>query len=467
MNRFGCLFLGAGLLSVLFGAGAVSAAPTASPQIASLGDPFQVAPGSGQSGDSARTSQVARMADGDFVVVWKQASLGGSACGVQFYDADGSLHGASFVIPDLATDSNSFDSGCSQIGVDGNDDLVVGKAVQIGGDSGSNTETFQYYVVRYSNSGVALEAPIFVGSVSAPFAGPTGDTLSESHALAVNANGDFVFAWRYAANDPTCTGLQGLHPHCYDHLTTALYARTYGSDGNPKSDPFLIDQHGPDFQVNAFAKFDVGVALTTGGNAIFAWSPKSGAVQARIYDESGAPLTNAFAVSAWGAPSAGAASYSHLPAVAADGQGNFVISWLSQKTNAASTLYAQRFTAAGTKTGKLITVSAGAAGFTILPIIPPTVLIDPAGNFVVDWVEYTQAGFPNPQPVTANGQYYHADGSLLGTPFQILSAPDLASTRPGMPWLAMDAADNLVATWQVVDLTTNVGTVYAQLFSGP
>src|SRR5262249_50877964 len=122
-------------------------------------------------------------------------------------------------------------------------------------------------------------------------------------------------------------------------------------------------------------------------------------------------------------------------AVAADANGNYVVTWSSQDQDGSGWgVYAQRYTAAGVALGGEFRVNTTTAGDQEYS----TVAMDPSGNFVITW---SSLGGGN---TGIYAQRYNAAGAAQGGEFRVdlpnQGSQDLFST------VAMDAAGDFVVT---------------------
>lgn len=105
-----------------------------------------------------------------------------------------------------------------------------------------------------------------------------------------------------------------------------------------------------DFQVNTYTtglQPFPAVAMLSGGAFVVAWaSPQEDGwnwgIFAQLYDAKGNPVGSEFHVNSY------TTSGQYSPAIAADGTGNFVVTWGSQSQDGSDTgVFARRFDSAG------------------------------------------------------------------------------------------------------------------------
>jgi hypothetical protein len=166
-------------------------------------------------------------------------------------------------------------------------------------------------------SGQAIKARFFdtsTGAVGGEFLVNVYTTGAQTFPdVAVSENGDFVVVWHSiggsAGSDSSLSSIQG---------------RRFDSSGAPL---------GGEFQVNTYTTGNQvfpSVAYEPGGNFVVAWESDGGpgtdsnkSIQARIYDAAGAPLGSQFQVNTY------TTGGQYQPAVAARGDGRFVVAWQS------------------------------------------------------------------------------------------------------------------------------------------
>ena len=142
------------------------------------------------------------------------------------------------------------------------------------------------------------------------------------------------------------------------------------------------------------------------------------------------------------------------PSVAALSNGGFVVTWQSDgQDTSASGIYAQRYSADGTKAGAEFLVNSTTANDQK----EPSALGLAGGSFVIAWVSQGQDG----SGWGVYAQRYTADGLTAGVEFPINTYTD---SDQGQPALAALAGGGFVATWISNQDGSGYG-VYAKLFS--
>lgn len=213
---------------------------------------------------------------------------------------------------------------------------------------------------------------------------------------------------------------------------------------------------GPEFQVNTFTtgpQRDAVVASSPDGGFVIAWQSGSFgtydtgyytqdgscmSVHARRYDATGEPRTGELQVN------------THTlgcqldPAVAADGDGDFVVVW-QDGANIDSPddgIFGQRFDRMGDKQGGEFRVETEVAGYRRTAAVART----PTGDFVVVWrnIDPYGQGSPGRDRDGLFGQRFQADGTPVGAEFQVNAVADDAQYDPAV---GVDASGNFVVVW--------------------
>jgi hypothetical protein len=211
-----------------------------------------------------------------------------------------------------------------------------------------------------------------------------------------------------------------------------LYGRRFSAYGVPLGGDFLVaaDTGGPHAP---------GVAVSTNGNFVVVWNSADGSdsgIRGRRFDASGAPLGGAFPVNSY------TTNRQALPAVGAAANGDFVVTWQSLGQNGPDNygVFAQRFDASGAAQGTEFRVSTYTAGYFGSQFLP-TVDSDPAGNFVIVWVDHFN--FFGNQAISLKGHRYDAAGVPQGTEFQV----NAITASTSSPDVAVDGSGNFVVVW--------------------
>ncbi len=215
-------------------------------------------------------------------------------------------------------------------------------------------------------------------------------------------NGDFVVVW------------QDLD---LANQTTKLSGQRYASAGT------LL---GGKFQVNSYTSYPFlpSIALDDDGDFVVAWTeglfyggPSDGdeaGVFARRFNSSGAALAAQFQVNTYTVDS------QLLPKVATDGDGDFVIAWMSSQYPSGqdgdeSGIFGQRFASNGTAQGTEFQINT----YTDSDQIFPSVASDQNGNFVVVWTSGDYSSGQDGSSSGIFGQLFASGGAPVGSEFLV------------------------------------------------
>ncbi len=211
-----------------------------------------------------------------------------------------------------------------------------------------------------------------------------------------------------------------------DGSGSAVFARRYDAAGEPV---------GGEFQVNTTTTGDQGypaVAADGEGRFVVVWAggEESPGIFGQRYDGAGDPLGGEFQIDE------GSADVGPRPAVAADNAGKFVAVWTEEQDPPGSEILARRYDAAGEPAGPSFLVNSYTTGSQGLPAVSA----DAAGAFVVVWSSSEQDGWS----LGVFGQRYDAAGEPAGGEFRV------NTFTPGYqawPAVASAADGGFVVTW--------------------
>jgi hypothetical protein len=366
---------------------------------------------------------VAADGDGDFVVAWHSSGQDTSGYGVyaQRYAAGGATLGGEFRVNTTVASTQRNPA----VAMDADGDFVV--AWESRGQDAPGA--YGVFAQRYSAAGAARGGEFLVNSFTA------GNQTNA--AVAVDAEGNFVVAWQSANQDGSGDG---------------VYAQRYDADGN---------RRGGEFQVNTFTaggQFFPAVAMDADGDFVIAWSGAGpgdfDGVFVRRFDTTGAAQGDEVLVNTTTADS------QFFPSVAMDGGGDFVVAWQGYDPGGSEeNVFARRFNADGAAQGTetpVNTFTPGAQKF-------PAVAADADGDFVVSWGSFGQDG-SNPASEGVFARRYNASGVPdSGNEFRVSTATAGSQSTPS---LAMDPAGDFVVAWQSVNATQDGSAlgVYAQRY---
>jgi len=356
--------------------------------------------------------------DGDFVIAWNTSGADGSGYGVfaRRYDKEGTAQGDEFQVNSFTTDSQLFPS----VACDGEGNfMIVWTSLDQDGDSNG------VFAQRYDALGIPQGGEFQVNTFT------TGSQQAAS--VAMDDDGDFAITWQ--SEDGSGSG---------------VFAQRYNAAGVAQGQEFAVNeftyssQNGPK------------VAMDSDGDFVITWMSltQDGSVEgviARRYDASGSPQGSEFQVNTY------TTNFQRSPAIAIDGDGDFVIAWQSFDQDAPNSIgvYAQRYSATGMKQDEEFRVHT----LTTLKQATPTVAMDDKGEFVIAWEEDRFGG----SRLEVYAQRFDADGLALGEEFQ---ANTFTSDVQENPAVALDEEGDFVIVWQSYGQDDSFGEgIYAQRFT--
>ncbi len=216
-----------------------------------------------------------------------------------------------------------------------------------------------------------------------------------------------------------------------------LFAQRFDAAGQPA---------GGEFQVNSSTTGEAAVLPAVAadglGNFVVVWQDDE--VIARRFDADGAPLGGEFQVNsatfdAQGRPAVASSAASAASSASTAGTpGSFVVVWDSYGQDGSNYgIFGQRFDSAGTPVGGEFQVNTYTSNWQVAP----AAAMGPLGDFVVVWNRARSTGGQGSEIV---GQRFDATGSPVGSEFSV------STSAPGYKWnpaVAVDAAGSFVVTW--------------------
>lgn len=379
---------------------------------------------------SHRLPQVDHDADGNFVVVWHRdnTDYGNNYHLVQGrrFDAQGNPLGGEFLI-DIASPD-----------VLGYPDVAVGPEghfVVVWQTRDDSDGTFDYDIrgQRYAANG-APQGPRFEVHPANYF--EQTDPLVE-----LQSNGNFVVVWVSGGEvgDPGAS----------------LRGRRFASNGSALGD---------DFQVNADSTFSPrrpALSLGPDGDFVVAWeqgvySDTPGivvqAVYGRRFASDGSPLGAPFTISD------DISQDQERPAVAHDGDGEFLVVWDGFGGGLQSSIQGQRYQADGTPLGPVFPAGGGTVGDQT----QPSVDMQDNGDFLVVWQGTSeQNNFENED---IHGLRFTSDGNPLGTPFILNTSTTGDQELPQATYLT---DDRFLVLWASIPTGVFSTLIQGQIFCDP
>ena len=283
--------------------------------------------------------------------------------------------------------------------------------------SATEQATWDGVLQGYTVGGEALVNTTTAGTQQA---GPALNAKS----VAIAPDGSYVVVW--AGNGTQAGNVDN----------SGVFFQRYNAAGVKQGSETLVNQ------TTANVQQSTAVAMDANGNFVATWTStnqdgSNTGVYARLYNSGGTATGNEFLVNT------STTNAQQNPSVARNPNGDFVIAWAGNGTQAGnvdnSGVFFQRFNAAGVKQGSETLVNTTTAGNQQ----NASVTIDPNGNFVIAWDgNGAQAG--NVDGAGVFFQRYNAAGVKQGSE-TLVNTTTAGAQQNGS--VAMDANGNFVIAW--------------------
>jgi hypothetical protein len=357
--------------------------------------------------------------DGDFVVVWTSGgssgsdTSSGSGQGRRYNDA-GTAQGNEFQVNTYTT---SFQSSQS-VALDSDGDFVV--VWSSDGSSGSDTSGRSIQGQRYNSAGISQGSQFQVNSY----------TTDHQHSadVSLDSDGDFVVTW--LSNGSSGSDTSGL----------SIQGQRYDSIGIPQGSQFQVNSYTTNRQDYAM------VSLDSDGDFVVIWNSSGSSdgdtsgysIQGQRYNSVGMPQGSQFQVNNY------TTGDQLAPAVALDGDGDFVVVWDSAGSSGSdingTSIQGRRYNSAGVPQGSNFQVNSYTTNFQRFA----DVALNSDGDFVVVWNNYS-TGDGNLIGESIEGQLYNAVGTPQGSQFQVNS---YTTGDKWAPAVSLDGDGDFVVVWQ-------------------
>ncbi len=313
-----------------------------------IGHEFQV---SSYTAFDQQRPAVSKNPAGDFIVAWYGFGAGGDSSGdiaLRRYDAGGVPQSSELVVAAFSLNSERTPSVAS----DSSGNFVV---VWMSNDRDGSLEGV--FARRFNAAGAAQGIEFQVNSYT--------DGAQVDPSVAVDADGDSVIVW--SGEDGSASG---------------VFARRLDSSGNALATEFQVNGFTDDYQ------FGAAVAMRADGAFVVTWTSRgqdgsTEGIFARRFDAVGVPLATEFQANTY------TLSSQNFPAVAAQGDGDFVIAWASFAQDGDGLgVFARPFDASGVPQASELQMNVFTVGHQRLPAIAT----DELGLFVVAWQGQQQDG---------------------------------------------------------------------------
>lgn len=215
---------------------------------------------------------------------------------------------------------------------------------------------------------------------------------------------------------------------------------------------------GPEIAVNTFTTGSQAlpaIAVDGDGDFVVVWETEGeGAagvndIFARRYNSSGVAQGVPFRVNSY------TTNNQHRPAIASDADGDFIVAWESQgQDGSLDGIYSRRFDAAGNALGTEFRVNA----YTTNNQWDPAVATDPAGNFVITFASQHADG----SNFEVYASRYNHLGVLQGVEFKVNT---YTTNTQNWSTVAMDGSGDFVVVWQSAREAAGGFGIYGQRFN--
>ena len=233
-----------------------------------------------------------------------------------------------------------------------------------------------------------------------------------------------------------------------DGYNYGIYGQRYNSSGVAQSSEFQVNTYTTSNQIFP------SVAMDGDGDFVVTWvsSGQDGSrygIYGQRYNSDGTTNGSEFKVNTY------TTNYQSRPSVAMDSDGDFVVTWLSPRQDESDYgIYGQRYNSSGVAQGGEFQVNT----YTTSNQIFPSVAMDSDGDFVVTWVSSGQ----DSSNYGIYGQRYNSDGTTNGSEFQVNTYTTNYQSRPSV---AMDSDGDFVVTWLSPGQDDSRSGIYGQRYN--
>ncbi|MBL96165.1 MAG: hypothetical protein CMF70_12780, partial [Magnetovibrio sp.] len=390
------------------------------PQGEAAGDEFLV---NSHTGNHQYTPSVTALSDGGFAVAWRDDSghSGGSGYDVRVrqFDADGVPAGDEARV-NTYTSSNQYEPSITGLADGG---YVVAWRDQSGHSGGSGEDV---RAQRYDSDGQTVGDEVRVNS-------HTGNSQYEP-SIAGLADGGYVITWRDNSGHSGGSGAD-------------IRAQRYDSESNTVGDEVLVNSH------TGSSQYQPSVTGLADGGYVVTWRDDSGHsggssndVRAQRYDSENNTVGDEVRVNSH----MGSSQYE--PSITGLADGGYVITWRDDSGHSGGSgadIRAQRFDSESNTVGDEFLVNS----HTPSTQYAPSVTAVPDGGFAISWASNSQDG----SGYGIFAQEYNADG----TPSILVASADAVNVTQGLDDNALTVDDLNAATVAIhqVDRVEITGTV--------
>lgn len=359
--------------------------------------------------------------NGNFIVTWTQHGANDSYdIFAQLFDAMGQPIGSEFQV----NATSALNQIIPSISANNSGEFIISWSSQL-----ESTGTYEVIAKKFNCDASSAGSEFIVNTY-------TADAQLASH-VALNDSGQAVVVWQSYGQDGDGYG---------------VYGQRYNADGSAAGAEFRINVRtgAEDPIIQGDHQDHARVAIRDDGSFVVTWSSTANVsnndnasdVYARIYNANGTAATGEFLVNSY---TPNAQMYSD---VATDASGNFVIAltsgnlnrngtWIPAQDGSISSVYAQRYNAAGVKIGTEFKVNT----YSTDSQRDVKIAMAPTGEFIVAWSSRYQDG----SGYGVYAQRYDAGGNTVGGEFRL---NEYVAGDQAMPSIAMNGINDFVVSWQ-------------------
>ena len=282
------------------------------------------------------------------------------------------------------------------------------------------------FAQRFSSAGARLAGEFQVNTYT--------DSYQYEPSVAVAASGDFVIVWGSYQDGQQC----------------GIFLQRFSSAGT---------RLGGELQVNVVtlgAQFRPAVAAQVGGGFVVVWSTAGQDAEgrgtfARLFSSAGAALAGEFRVSTF-TPNDALPD----PAVAADADGDFVVTWMSSQDGSFDSVMGRRFSSAGVALTGEIQINAVTLDFQRKAMVAS----EGDGDFIVTWHSTAQDG-------SGIGVFARRFSSAGTAPAIEQQVNDFTPGDQSFPSVDTASSGSFVVAWQSNVQDGDGAGIFARRFGGP
>ncbi len=271
-------------------------------------------------------------------------------------------------------------------------------------------------------------------------------------AVAMEPDGDFVVVWQSGGSNGSDTD------------GDSVQGQRFSSDGSLA---------GSDFQINTYTTGHQNftkVAMAPSGDFLVVWRRFESAggltssIQGQLFASDGSPNGGEFQVNSY------TTGLQHVPAVAVDDQGDFVVVWQSDGSGGSDSdgysIQGQRYASSGLPMGPQFQVNSYTTGEQKRPSVA-TDTGQFGRAFVVVWDSYGSSGLDTDQE-SVQARWFTSDGSPLAGQFEVNTYTTVEQYRSAV--ILVPESEDFLVVWESGGSSSSDASgnsIQGQLVSGP